>query len=67
MKIPYYNRTVRFYVATDNNSALSSWDTLDQARDSIKRIALHCPEIIPDLIAIIKVNQNGRLKLPIKR
>ena len=67
MRIPDYTRKPRWYVALNNLHALSSWDTLEKAQDSVARLDLHCPEVGNELIAIIRVDKNGRVKFPLER
>lgn len=67
MKIPATTVKPRFYVATNraprNQRALSSWGTLAEAEDSIRRLreqAIQCPELYKrDLDSVTCITETG--------
>jgi hypothetical protein len=58
MKIPDTTQKPRFYVATSRAEALSSWDTVEEARACIKRLQTHEPDQF--IMGIVTTDSNGR-------
>lgn len=58
MKIPDTTKNPKFYVASGHNNALSSWDTLDEARACVGRIQTNEPDQF--IMGIVTTDSNGR-------
>lgn len=52
MKVPTFTRRPRFYVGASPREVLSSWNTIEEARDCIERLRDHAPEDYERVIGI---------------
>lgn len=66
MKIPESTKKDRFYVATSLKSAYSSWDTLEKARESIRKykaLSIGTPSYkagYDKIVCIVRTNLTGK-------
>jgi hypothetical protein len=58
MRIPETTQNPRFYVASGHNEALSSWDTVEEARACIEQFKAH--ESDQFILGIVTTDSNGR-------
>lgn len=64
MKIPRATQRPRFYVATSDTHAFSSWNQLDEADCSFMRLATVYPEDARKVIGIIETGPDGHTRHP---
>ena len=60
MQIPTALKTERFYVATSEEAAFSSWNTEAEAKTCIDHFRRYCPTDWKNIKGVLKVNEHGR-------
>lgn len=61
MRIPKTTETPRYYVATSDTEAFSSWGTLALALDSLARLRFFAPQDASMVIGVIETGPSGHV------
>jgi hypothetical protein len=66
MKIPFRTKRRRYYVASEDGGAFSSWDSFDEAKECIERFKTHNPNDYQKVAGIIRTSDDDNVWMWIK-